>query len=355
MPKVHFQTIAEQVAEFLEQELLKRRWTGLMPGKNELAGELGVNNKTVEVALRQLENKGVLINQGAGKRRKIKSMRGNKNTTSLRVALFLLDEMDRSDYYMIELQHAIEEAGHVPFFPDQTSNSFGESTTQLSRYVKKTEADAWIIVAGSRPVLEWFAGQDVPAFALFGRRRNVSIASTGPEKLSAMSTATERLLDLGHRRISLLCREQRRVPSPGDSERTFLASLEKAGISTSRFNLPDWEENREGFMSMLDSLFGTTPPTALIVDEAFLFNASFYYLAHRGLRVPQDVSLVCTDSDPHFAWCRPSVAHIRWHYPDVIRHTIRWLKNVASGKDHRRQMWTKAEFIEAETIGPARS
>ena len=25
-----------------------------------------------------------------------------------------------------------------------------------------------------------------------------------------------------------------------------------------------------------------------------------------GLRVPEDVSLVCTDADPHFDWCRPS-------------------------------------------------
>jgi hypothetical protein len=50
--------------------------------------------------------------------------------------------------------------------------------------------------------------------------------------------------------------------------------------------LPDWEESPEGFERCLDSLFGSTPPTALILDEPFLFNAVFHYLAQRGLRVP---------------------------------------------------------------------
>lgn len=67
-------------------------------------------------------------------------------------------------------------------------------------------------------------------------------------------------------------------------------------------------------MTLLESLFGVTPPTALILDEAFLYNAAFHYLPKRSLRVPEDVSLVCTDDNPDFTWCEPSVAHIRWDY-----------------------------------------
>ena len=41
--------------------------------------------------------------------------------------------------------------------------------------------DAWVIIAGSREVLEWFVEQQIPAFALFGRRDGLPIAGVGPD------------------------------------------------------------------------------------------------------------------------------------------------------------------------------
>ena len=96
------------------------------------------------------------------------------------------------------------------------------------------------------------------------------------------------------------------------------------------------------------------PPTALFLDEAFQFNACYHYLSQRGFMVPQDVSLVCTDDDPSFDWCDPSVAHIRWDPNTVVRRIVRWTNNIARGKDDRRQTLTKAEFVEGGTVGPLR-
>ena len=97
---------------------------------------------------------------------------------------------------------------------------------------------------------------------------------------------------------------------------------------------------------------GLTPPTALILDEAFQFHASHHHLSQRGLKIPQDVSLICTDDDPGFAWCHPAVSHIRWDTRPVVRRVVRWTSNVARGKDDRRQTLSKAEFAEGGTIGP---
>ena len=43
-----FLTLADQVTEHLRSEILRGRWSGALPGKHQLAAELGVNNKTVE-------------------------------------------------------------------------------------------------------------------------------------------------------------------------------------------------------------------------------------------------------------------------------------------------------------------
>ena len=101
-------------------------------------------------------------------------------------------------------------------------------------------------------------------------------------------------------------------------------------------------------------MFGLTPPTALIVDEAPFFTAALQFLARRGYRVPDDVSLICTDADRNFTWCQPSVAHISWDSRPVVRRILRWAVNVSHGKKDLRQVLTPAKFIRGGTIGPVR-
>jgi DNA-binding LacI/PurR family transcriptional regulator len=125
------------------------------------------------------------------------------------------------------------------------------------------------------------------------------------------------------------------------------------GLATSSYNLPDWDDTPEGFLRMLDGLFRVTPPTALIIDEPFLFHAAKHYLAQQGIVAPAQVSLVCTDPDPTFAWCRPTIAHLSWDSRPVLRRVVRWADNVAHGQDDRRQTLTKIEFIEGGTVGVA--
>lgn len=355
MKSPNFHPVRKQLADHLREGISRGRWTGTMPGRDRLARELEINPKTVEAALNLLENEGLLVSRGPGRRRKIVLPDSDSGLAVplLRVALLVLDSPARGADYMIELRHLLEEAGHTPFFPDKTLHSLGMDVGRVAKFVNQTPADAWVVSAGSREVLEWFSAQPLPAFALFGRRRGLPIASAGPDKGPVFAAVTRHLIGLGHRRISLLCRRQRRQPQPGQPERAYLDTLEAAGIQTGEFHLPEWEESQAGFQQKLESLFRNTPPTALILDEPILYHAAFHYLARRQLRVPEDVSLVCTDHDPGFAWCRPSVAHIRWDYRPVVRRVVRWIHDVARGKDDRRQTLTKAEFIEGGTIGPA--
>ncbi|MFT6794733.1 MAG: hypothetical protein ACJAR1_002748, partial [Rubritalea sp.] len=60
----------------------------------------------------------------------------------------------------------------------------------------------------------------------------------------------------------------------------------------------------------------------------------------------------CADPDPTFAWCEPSVAHIRWDSRPVVNRVLSWVENIAQGKDDHSQTLTKAEFIDGGTVGP---
>lgn len=223
---------------------------------------------------------------------------------------------------------------------------------RVARYVKRNPADAWVVSAASREVLDWFAGQPTPAIAMYGRCKGVPIAAAHTIMIPGMIEAVRRLTGLGHKRIVMITREERRKPRVSHTELAFIDELEAAGIRTGDYNLPDWKESREGLKRLLDELFRHSPPTALIFQESAIFVSSLCHLASRGIVAPRDVSLVVADLDESFAWFDPIPSHIDWDYRPVVRRVVRWAKNVAQGKEDRRQSGTESKFVEGGTIGP---
>lgn len=351
MNPIRLLSASAQVAAHLRAELERGRWTDGMPGVNWLATDLGVNRKTVVAALRQLEKEGLLSNQGQGRKRRIVPPKSGA-VRPMRIAILEYGSEAHTEGYMVALQHLLLAAGHNAFFTSQSLRSLGMDVARISRLVRETKADAWIIGAGSHEVLKWFSSQPVPAFALFGRREGLPIAATGPDKTHALAIATRHLMGLGHRRMVMLCHEERRVPEPGRTERAFLQELNAGGVLVGDYNLPVWDETVAGLQALLRSLFRVTPPTAMIIDTAPLFTAVQQFLAGRGLRVPRHVSLICTDADPTFVWCSPAVSHIRWDPDPVIRRVVRWAATVSTGRRDVKQSFTAAEFIRGGTIGP---
>jgi DNA-binding LacI/PurR family transcriptional regulator len=279
---------------------------------------------------------------------------GSVTQRRLRVALLVSESADRRLDYMVELRHELVEAGHVAFYPEKSLFDHGMDLKRIARMVVKTRADAWVVMSASGEVLKWFLEQGIPVFALFGRRRELPVAGTGPDKERAYREVVRHLAKLGHRKIVLLALTSRRLPEPGLPERAFLRELQTQGIPTGPFNLPDWEVGPDGLLRLLDSLFEVTPPTALLIDEAYLFHAVKHHLSRVGLRIPEDVSLVCTDPDRTFEWCRPKIAHIRWDSGPVVKRIVRWAENVSRGKTDTRQTMIAAEFVRGGTIGRVR-
>jgi LacI family transcriptional regulator len=354
MPSFRARTAAEQVADHLRRQLSRGEWTGIMPGGARLARELGVGRMTIEAALAQLEKEGLLEPQGERRRRRILLPDRRPTLRSLRLGLLFYEKRDRSIHYLIDLQHQLRAAGHVLEVAPRTLTELDMDPARVARMVGGVTADAWIVVAGSLEILEWFAARPTPTFALFGRQREFHLASLGVDSLPAARVAIQRLIDFGHRRIVQMARRDRRLPKPGQSEQAFLDQLAENGIRVGPYHLPPWEDTGRGFHERLEEMFRHTPPTALILQEAPLFFAAQQALLKLGLRVPDDVSLLCTDGDPYFEWFRPTVSHIRWDPRTLVRRIVRWAVNVSRGIEDRRRTLVSGEFVEGGTIGPVR-
>jgi len=352
MTQFHFMSKIEQVAAHLHEELMRGRWIQQIPGREELALELGVNSKTVEGALRYLETKGILIPQGAGRRRKIANLT-HTTAAALRIRIMVYEASDRLASYHVEMLHQLSAMGHAATFADKSLCDLGMDVKRVADFVNAHTADAWIVVGGSREILAWFAQQEFPTFAQFGRSHEIPIAGVQVSKVPAMRLAVGKLISLGHKRMVMLARTERRKPSPGMFEQAFLEELESYGIKTGTYHLPDWENHTASFHRCLDSLFATTPPTALFICEATHFIAAQQHLAAKGILAPRDVSLICHDPNAGFSWCDPEITHFNWDTKPVVTSTLKWANRIARGKNERKQTLVLAEFVEGGTIGPA--
>lgn len=353
MKHLQILTAPEQTAKYLREELEAGRWRQVMPGEDRLITELGIGRHTVKAALKQLEKEGLLVSQGPGRQRKVTVHKKSKRRY-LRIKILLYEQIDRGLLDNAALLAQLQEAGYSVDYATKSLWELGMNADRVARHVEKHPADAWVIKAGSREVLEWFSEQSVPAIACYGRFVGLRIAASSPRVAPAMRDATQRLIELGHQRIVMLSRQERRHPKPALIEQQFLDDLKAHGLPVGSYNLPDWKDNVDGFQDCLEKLFRHTPPTALIIAEPAMYFAAQQFLANRGIVAPKHISLICADFDSLFRWSKPMISHVVWDYKPVTRRILLWADNVANGVVDHRQFFTRAKWIEGGTVGPCR-
>lgn len=362
MKPFHRLSLVEQTTEHLRGRLRSGQWSDKVPGVVRLCEDLNVSQGTIRAALRLLEAEGLLVPGGHCRSRKVAiPADGARNRNTITVGFLLHDARPKGypkswplhlEPMMLEIQHALEAAGHQVFFGAKSQVDLGHNVSRIRQQVAKTPADAWIVAAGSRALLEWFAGQSIPSMALFGRADGLPLARTGPDLMPAVVDATRQLIAFGHQRIVLIARSPRRKPMPGNVERAFLDELHAHGIAAMDWNLPDWEESPEGFTELLEKLFRIARPTAMIIDETARYIAALQFLSRIRMVVPEQISLVSADYDNALAWCHPTISHINWNMAPVVRRIVRWVTAVQRGREDRQQINYPATFVAGGSIGP---
>lgn len=351
--------LAAQTAAHLRTRLRAGQWGGVLPGVIPLSLDLQVSVPTVRAALRLLEAEGVITGRGLGRSRRVADdpPKGERRR-ALRVGVLLherlVDENPGRQISLAQLQHEIEQAGHLCFFSRPCMASLRHDTGRIAAYFAEMQADAWVVVAPRPEVLPWLATQPVPAFSQGTLCKTGALAGAAVDGQPSMVAAIRRLAALGHQRIVFIGQSGVRIPRPGTRAEAFTSEMKASRLRLSRaYNLPEWEETPTGFRALLDGLFSATPPTALLIDETPRLMATLAFLAEHGLRVPEQVSLVAMHEDSTLAWCKPTMARLRWDTGPVVRRVVRWVTALERGQPDREQSVFPSEFVDGGSIGPA--
>jgi len=309
--------------------------------------------------LKVLEGEGWIEAGGTGRRRRIVANPVKEpSRRCLRVGIMLYDPLEDDDGHGVRLmsgiRRSIEALGHTCIFSDRCLAELKEDLPRISRHVNAADADAWIVLAASRTVLEWFVAQPFATYAIGGRFQDLAVACSATRIAPALESMVNSLVNQGHRRIVMLAPTYLRKPTPIPSIGRYLALLEEHGIDASEYHLPHFEDSAEGLEKCLNALFRITPPTALMVNQTTDCAAVFFFLARRGLRVPRDVSVVLSIEEPVFRRCLPAIDHFRAPMKEHIESITRWVKGVAMGRPNKRQVILDAVYVPGGTVGPAK-
>ncbi|GGJ22450.1 LacI family DNA-binding transcriptional regulator [Paenarthrobacter histidinolovorans] len=174
-----------------------------------------------------------------------------------------------------------------------------------------------------------------------GTGRSTGTISALLDEQAAGRDATDHLLSLGHRTVHHIA-----VPTMGkQSGRTegWKAALAAAGVPIPKILHATWEPAsgyRMGLklasQSDVTAVFCGNDDVAIGVIKAFL---------ECGRRVPEDVSVVGFDDQPHVAMWRPPLTTIRQDFQDLGARAFRLLERVLDGAKPQSPSTVKPQLI----------
>ncbi|MGJ5895694.1 LacI family DNA-binding transcriptional regulator [Streptomyces niveiscabiei] len=178
----------------------------------------------------------------------------------------------------------------------------------------------------------------------------------GAANWSGGLAATEHLLALGHRRIGLIAGPPRLLCSRARYD-GYRAALEAAGVPVDdALVVPGDFQSASGFRGTGTLLDLPDPPTALFATSDRMALGAVEALRQRGLRVPQDMSVVGFDDLPEVRWSAPPLTTVRQPLADMGKLAVRTALRLAHDEhpDSPRVELGTELVVRSSTAPPAR-
>ncbi|MES2463478.1 MAG: LacI family DNA-binding transcriptional regulator [Armatimonadota bacterium] len=206
-----------------------------------------------------------------------------------------------------------------------TGRLWVDATTSLSRF-RDGRCDGFITFwqpAGS-DLIPALLDADVPVVLLNDRGSDPRLSYVDIDSVASAHAMTRHLLDLGHRRIALLCGDKP-VSTVVPREEGYRAALEEASVAyDSALNLPGTFEPRS-IESRIDTLLDLPPaqrPTALFCTTDSIALVALRVLRQKNLRVPEDISVAGHDDLPGVALEHPALTTMRQPFGTIAGHAL---------------------------------
>ncbi|MET7456460.1 LacI family DNA-binding transcriptional regulator [Streptomyces sp. NPDC005574] len=278
-----------------------------------------------------------------------------------RAALLDLVFDDLGSPWAVEIIRGVEEAAHAAGAGTVVSALRGRpgDPRDWMRNLRARASDGVVLVTSARePVLhDELRVLGVPLVVVDPAGSPALDAPTvGAANWSGGLAATGHLLSLGHRRIGLITGPPRLLCSRARFD-GYRAALEGAGLAVDEdLVVPGDFRPESGFAGCTALLDLPDPPTAVFAAGDQMALGAVEALRRRGLRVPEDMSVVGFDDLPEVRWSAPPLTTVRQPFTEMGRLAARTVLALARDEQPaspRVELGTEL-VVRASTAPPAR-
>ncbi len=335
-------SIPRQTADFLEQEIHKERWSRTIPGERSLCSLLGISRPTLKLALEILTRREILLAPEQGKSRSIDPKLPAQNSSEKH--LFILNFHHRKNYdppgknVIDNLSQRLYQKGWSIETTHCEINNTSELIERLDLLKTGRSRARWLLISPQPDAVKWAEQNKVRSVAMGGAVLQSTFPSIGTPIKQLTKQACQRLLSLGHTRIITLIPNNRSSLindlsiNIGSVFKTFGA------IFSQNYSLPELAPGVTELWDQLEKSFKITPPTALIVDGFHEYSTVLSFCLEKGLRIPQDLSVIILSHNHDDLQLRPKPAHFLVPVEKMVNQLARWIEDYPTGTVGNKQL-----------------
>lgn len=222
---------------------------------------------------------------------------------------------DNSNPFFGEIARGAEDAGYRHGYSVILCNSADDIQRELSYLEalvsKKVDGIVFIAVGLSAEHIQPVIERGTPVVIVDRKLAGVEAGRVLADNYKGGYEATRHLLDLGHERIACIIGPSELTPS-SDRVHGYRVALEEAGLKFDERLVMKGDFTYRGGIQGANRLMQLPePPTAIFVCNDTMCIGALRALRERGLRVPDDVSLVGFDDIALAAFAHPSLTTVR--------------------------------------------
>jgi LacI family transcriptional regulator len=184
-----------------------------------------------------------------------------------------------------------------------------EKQASYLRTLLERRVDGLIVAGGTIRERDLAHAGNVPPVVVVGRHE-VSCPSVRIDNVRAAMDATSHLIGLGHRRIACLAGPLASLTA-ADRLAGYRRALRRAGLSSRPEDVVRDEFSLDGGRRGAERLCGLRPrPTAIVASSDQMAIGALRLLRERGVRVPDDLSIVGFDDSPLASYTVPALTSV---------------------------------------------
>ncbi|HHG8774367.1 TPA: LacI family DNA-binding transcriptional regulator [Raoultella planticola] len=236
---------------------------------------------------------------------------------------------DVSNPFIASMAHALQREafadGKVLLLGDAGDSSGRER--ELINNMLHRQVDGLIYTSVDRhPYIELIQASATPCVMLDRVDPGLNVSVIQVDEQLAAWQVTKHLIDHGYRDIGIIC-GPREMLNTQDRIRGWQLALQEASLAINPAWIFSTNYTRAGGYEAARRMLQGQPPRALFATNEQQALGCLRALAEQGLRVPQDMALVCFNATQESAYNVPSLTAVRQPVDEMARAAINMLKN----------------------------